>query len=104
MPRNPWVNVAMQETTGIQNLKNSVAQLRPILERPGQAGYLTLFDEFVDQDEFGLALHCVCDYLLEPQTAAPDTSTLERIALLHSAMQIGDECIELLREKAKLAV
>lgn len=93
----------MQETR-IQELKSSLAQLRPILEGPEQQGYLALFDELVEHHEFGLALHCVCDYLLEPQTAAPDQVTAQRITWLHSAMQIEDECIESLRERVKLAV
>jgi hypothetical protein len=88
---------------GTQELRISVAKLRPILEGPEQQGYLLLFDEFLDEHEFGLALHCVCDYLLEPQAPAPHPATVERIALLHSVMQIEDECLKSLHQKAELA-
>jgi hypothetical protein len=90
--------------THMQTIKNGLEALRPILQGLEDSGYLTLFDEFLDQSEFGLALHCICDYLLEPQTAPRDTATIECIATLHSAMEIEDDCVELLQAKTKSAV
>lgn len=39
---------------------------------PEAAGYLKFFDDFLEEGEFGLALHALCDYLLEPDVPAVD--------------------------------
>jgi hypothetical protein len=59
-----------------------------------------LFDEFVREDEWELALHLVCDYLLEPKTQGPPTAAIQQIEALHGAMQITDTCAADLRRKA----
>lgn len=85
----------------IEEMRNSVNELRSVLaEGQGAEGYLALFDEFVRECELGLALHNVCDYLLEPGTPATSARTLERIRRLHGDMEIEDDCLERLKAKA----
>ena len=58
--------------------------------------YRKTFDEFLREQEFGLALHAVCDYLTE--IGAPiDSSLAEQLEHLHEAMQIKDDCLIQLR-------
>ena len=85
----------------IQDLRNSVNELRSILaEGPGGDRYLTLFDEFVRECEIGLALHNICDYLLDPGRPAGSPGTIERIRKLHEVMEIHDDCLERLNARA----
>jgi hypothetical protein len=42
--------------------------LRPILLTEHGHSFLDLFDEFMREQEFELALHVVCDYILEPDS------------------------------------
>jgi hypothetical protein len=58
-----------------------------------------LFDEFIREYEFELALHVICDYLLEPEIQIPHDSILEKISSLHSTMQVEDDCLTKLRAK-----
>jgi len=84
-----------------EELRAGVEQLRPILADEQRAlGYLSLFDEFVRETELGLALHTVCDYLLESETPRPEATTVEQIRALHTSMEIEDDCLGRLRQKA----
>lgn len=86
-----------------EELRAGVEELRPILVAEQRAhGYLSLFDEFVREAELGLALHTVCDYLLESETPRPEATTVERIRALHASMEIEDDCLDRLRQKAGL--
>jgi hypothetical protein len=58
-----------------------------------------LFDEFIREYEFELALHVICDYLLELEIQIPDDAILEKIESLHRTMQIEDDCLRNLRAK-----
>jgi hypothetical protein len=87
-------------TRRIEELRDNVGELRPVLAEGSNAeGYLTLFDEFVPECELGLALHSVCDYLLEPGTPPAAAETINRIQALHAAMEIEDDCMERLMAK-----
>jgi hypothetical protein len=68
----------------------------------GGHSFLDLFDEFMQQREFGLALHAVCDFILEPDSPRVSRSILDQIQHLHAAMGIDDGCIEELQAQ-KLA-
>jgi hypothetical protein len=82
--------------------KVKLLELRSDIAMPQDArGYCELFDEFVRECEFGLALHAVCDYLLEPLTPAVGEATTERIQALHESMKILDDCVAKLRQKAR---
>ena len=84
----------------IENLAARVGDLRTTLDgRPNANGFLEMFDDFLAQHEFDLALHVVCDYLME-QDKGPDSPTIDRINSLHLSMAIVDDCIDQLRSKA----
>ena len=51
------------------------------------------FDEYMDHNEFGLALHVVCDSLLEEEELVVDDCTIEAIETLHEKMQLVDACV-----------
>lgn len=52
------------------------------------------FLETIDANEFELALHAVCDFVLESTTQQLRTSDLDRIRLAHEKMSIADDCVE----------
>jgi hypothetical protein len=84
-----------------RQLAAEVSELRPnIVGRENASGYLALFDEFVRECELGLALHAVCDYLLESGSPRPGPSVIERIDALHRSMKIQDDCVDRLRQRA----
>ncbi len=60
-------------------------------------GYLVLFDEFVREYEFSLALETLCDFLREKSSPVDDT-LLTQIERLHNDMKVKDSCVEKLRE------
>ena len=83
------------------SLRTGLLKLRPIFTGQQAAiAYLHFFDEFVREEEFGLALNTVCDYLLESDTPTPSDSLIDQIHTLHSAMEVDDDCVTHLREKA----
>ena len=52
-----------------RNLRIRLASLRPLLaDSSGAQKYLRLFDEFIREYEFGLALATLCDFLFETPT------------------------------------
>lgn len=79
--------------------KADLMSLRPILEHSGKPALIGLFDEFIENSESELALFCVCDYLLEPETAPPNVSTLDLIVTLQTEMKIQDKYLVLLLAK-----
>ena len=86
-----------------RRLATKLGELRPILLGGDNAGgYLDLFDRFLEHNELGLALHAVCDYLLEPASPSPEISMIENILTLHQSMEIEDDCVDRLRRKAVL--
>ena len=52
-----------------------------------------LFDEYLEHNELDMALHAICDSLLESGQPVP-RSLLERIAAVHQIMEITDDCVE----------
>ena len=81
-------------------MKAKLSLLRPVLSTGGDVKWSDFFDEFVEQHEWELALHVVCDYLLEPTTQAPPAAVTQQIQTLHEAMEIEDTCVADLRRKA----
>jgi hypothetical protein len=61
---------------------------------------IEFFDELVEQREWEVALHVVCDYLLEAKTPAASVEVIRVIAELHEVMEIEDGCVRDLRGKA----
>lgn len=79
----------------LENLKN----VHPEGLGPKASG---LFDEFIREHEFGLALHVICDHLLGSVTQPTSTTLVQKIQALHEAMKIEDNCVADLRAKAAL--
>jgi hypothetical protein len=57
-----------------------------------------IFDEFVDHNELELALHTICDFLLENEQVAIKNSDFIVIETLHEQMQIRDGCVDAIRQ------
>jgi len=85
-----------QEETG-----QRLTSLRAVLSEGQGLNAHQIFDEFVREHEWGLALHVVCDYLLEPATQAAPIAVIQQIQILHEAMAIEDTCVADLRAKAE---
>ncbi|MBZ5523530.1 MAG: hypothetical protein LAP21_14950 [Acidobacteriia bacterium] len=83
------------------NLKSQLEGLRnSIFGLQNDPKYMELFDEFLREQEFGLALETLCDFLLEPRSALASESLLEQIENLHQLMNVMDSCVQDLRDKA----
>ena len=82
-----------------QEMAQKLGTLKPLLSTGGDDAN-QLFDDFVREQEWGLALHVVCDYLLEPKTQAAPTAAIEQIEALHETMGMEDTCAADLRRKA----
>ena len=83
-----------------QEMTRKLAGLRPVLSTGGDE-LNQLFDEFVRENEWELALHLVCDYLLEPTSQRAPMEVIQQIETLHEAMGIVDSCMADLRGKAR---
>jgi hypothetical protein len=73
--------------------------LRSILLTEHGHSFLDLFDEFMREQEFELALHVVCDYILEPNFLTVSSATVEQVRRLHTEMEIVDDCVEDLQNR-----
>ena len=91
---------AYNQSAWRQEVVQKLASLRPVLSTGGD-DLNQLFDEFVREHEWGLALHLVCDYLLEPKSQAAPTAVIRQIETLHEAMGIVDACVADLRGRAR---
>jgi len=82
-----------------QGMAQKLISLKPVLTAGGD-DVNQFFDDFVREHEWGLALHVVCDYLLEPEVQAVPLAVIQQIEALHEAMGIVDTCATDLRRKA----
>ena len=89
-------------------MKNLHAYYRDVSERLGSlkdlisdAGRLKYFEESLAANELEVALHALCDFLLEPRTPAVSCAALRQIESLHTLMEIEDDCIKKLSEKGR---
>jgi len=91
---------AHNEPAWRQEMAQKLGSLKPLLSAGGD-DVNQFFDDFVREQEWGLALHVVCDYLLERKMqTAPTTAVIQQIEALHEAMGIADTCAADLRRKA----
>lgn len=91
--------------TRTEELRSELRELRQVLpETSDTEDYLGLFEEFVCECEFDLALHNVCDYLLEPGTPSVAMETIVRIQALHATLEVQDDCVERLKAKGQLTM
>jgi hypothetical protein len=96
----PVKNETSNKAMWRQMLTKELVALRDMLSCRLDTNFASIFDEFVGQHEFGLALNLVCDYLLEPTTPAASASILQQIQKLHALMKVEDDCVVKLQRKA----
>ena len=82
-------------------LEAELRDLRTVFE-PSAEGReaLCVFDEYLSANEFGLALETLCDFLLDSDATAIPGSLLMQIQHLHTKMDVNDNCVRNLRQKA----
>jgi hypothetical protein len=80
-----------------KRLQAELQSLRPVLPSEPNHRFLDLFDQFMEQREYELALHTVCDYILEPGSPRVGVATVTQIDRLHALMKIDDQCVQELR-------
>ncbi len=74
-------------------LRERLQELRPLFSlNEAQSSYLAYFDEELEANEFEIALHALCSFLLEPSTPGIERSEIEKIEILHRKMDLGDGC------------
>ena len=83
-----------------QELKGQLEDLKNVLPKGLDRRGSDLFDEFIREHEFGLALHVICDHLLGSTTQMPTPTLIQKIQALHVAMKIEDNCVGSLNAKA----
>ena len=91
-------NIHVEEAVRRQ-LQGQLKDLRSVLANEGNRSFLDLFDEFVDHHEFELALHTLCDFILESDSPRVTTTIVDQIQHLHASMELTDSCVEQLRKK-----
>ena len=82
------------------DMRQIFANLKNVVSTKWNSDAPAVFDEFIREHEWELALHVVCDYLLEPATPPAAPELIEDIQSLHKAMGIWDSCVTDLRRKA----
>jgi hypothetical protein len=68
-------------------------------EGPEGQKYRSFFSEELDANELEVALHAVCDFLLESSTTPISASVVDQIEVLHKKMAIEDDCTAKLRHR-----
>jgi hypothetical protein len=68
-------------------------------DQPKAAGYRDYFEETLDANELEIALHALCNFLLETTTRPVPESVIAQIQAVHAAMGLQDQCVSKLREK-----
>ncbi len=81
----------------MEELESRLHALRPILLAERGGAFRDLFDEFMQHREFELALHAVCDFILEYDPPQVSKSILDQIQRCHTMMKIDDRCVEEMR-------
>jgi hypothetical protein len=82
-----------------KQMQGQLQNLRSVLVTERSRAFLDLFDEFLEHHEFELALHTLCDFVLESDSPPVAATIVDQIQLLHSGMKINDSCVEQLRNK-----
>jgi hypothetical protein len=82
-----------------KELRTQLQALRPLLLPEGGRAFLDLFDELIQETEFGEALDVLCDFILQPDSPKVSKTTVDQIQRLHAAMKIDDRCVEELQKK-----
>jgi hypothetical protein len=81
-------------------LRTRLEALRPIFPSGGRGETCSaLFDDFLENREFGLALDVLCDFLLEPNVPPLTETEFNEITTLHTLMEVQDDYLLRLRDK-----
>jgi hypothetical protein len=82
-----------------EKLRSQLHSLRPVLLTDSDHTFLDLFDQFIQQCEFGLALNVVCDYILQPDSPMVSKLVIDQIDRLRAAMEMDDLLVKELRNR-----
>jgi hypothetical protein len=88
-----------QWNTHFRDLHNRLGVLRELFDAEESSEHLKFFDEYLSVNEFELALHALCNFLLESTTPAVDEIALKEIQALHIQMELEDDCTRQLTAK-----
>ena len=76
-----------------RSVSDQLRSLEPIFDESEHGkNYRGYFREFLEVNELELALHAVCDFLLERGPAVFDEEIIHRVDSLHQQMSIHDDC------------
>ncbi|HEV2280046.1 MAG TPA: hypothetical protein VGS02_17840 [Acidobacteriaceae bacterium] len=82
------------------DVRKQLIPLGAVFDRGESASkYRDWFRETLDQNELELALHAVCEFLIENPNATLKTAELDRIRVAHELMSLEDDCIRKLVER-----
>ena len=82
-------------------LESSLLELRHLFSlNENLSDYRQHFDEVLNANEFEVALHALCDFLLEPTTPNVGLDEVNKIDTLHENMGLDDDCAAALRAKS----
>ena len=79
-------------------LQGKLQALRPVLLTARGQPFLDIFDEFMEHREFDLALHAVCDFILDSDSPKVSASIIDQVRGLHEMMSINDSCVDQLHK------
>ena len=79
------------------DLARRLVELRALVADDNK--HLAFFDEEIEANEFEIALHALCDFLLKANTPAMRPTEIEKIEALHERMELKDECAAGLRAR-----
>ncbi len=73
-------------------LYERLSSLKPAFSGNHSEDRLDRFNEYLSANEFDLALHILCDYLIEHAPKSLNPRLVADISELHSMMELEDEC------------
>lgn len=83
-------------------LTKQLQSLRPLFSlNESGSSFHVYFDEWLDANEFELALSALCDFLLEQTTPGITSAELEKIDAVFHAMDLNDDRVAALRAKSQ---
>ena len=84
-------------------LTKQLQSLRPLFSlNESDSRFRAYFDEWLDANEFEIALGALCDFLLEPSTSGIASAELEKIDAAFRAMDLDDDRVAALRGKSQI--
>jgi hypothetical protein len=85
------------------NMTARLLALRPLFSlNENLSNYREYFDELLEASEFEVALHALCNFLLDPTTPGIELQEIEKIEMIHKKMELKDGCAATLRAKSRV--